>query len=218
MSALTLLGQTKAAFASPSVCVKRIAVAFICSSALVSTAACASDVSNNTAFNPEHLGATSLSRVQGICVSEMGLSRSEPLSTVWGAATNPGLVGGENHFQGCVASLSASLKDVAATQTRLQANQDCRARGLKAESAELARCVLDTLRSPPSAPREPAVEQVSVSAPPPKGSFFTASGHEIRRREERACAAIGLNPAYGTFDACVKSIDDTFFSIDNPRN
>ncbi|HEY2660556.1 MAG TPA: hypothetical protein VGI79_12605 [Caulobacteraceae bacterium] len=202
-------------FAAASPRLRRFAMAAFCGSALISSAACATAAS----YNPGSLRTDQLSRVEGICQSDLGLSPSEPLSLVWGAAVNPGLTGGENHFQGCVASLSASLRDVDDGQAAWQADHDCRARGLKPESSDLAECVLQSLKSHPAATTSaPSAEPVSMPVTRPKGSFFTASNHEVRDREERACARLGLNPAYGAFGQCVKSLSDTFFSIDNPEN
>jgi hypothetical protein len=166
-------------------------------------------------YNPESLRADQLARVETICQSVMGLSPSEPYSPVWGSATNPGLTGGENHYQGCIASLSASLRTVDSAKTAWQANQDCVAQGFRPDSPDLAECVLRSLKTRPAA-LPPVAEPVSITMTPPKGSFFTASGREVRNREERACAALGLNPAYGGFDNCVKTLGDTFDLIDNP--
>ena len=192
---------------------RRLAVAFAGAAALVSSAACASAAP----YNPESLRSDQLSRVEGICQSVVGLSPSEPLSLVWGGATNPGLTGGENHYQGCIASLSASLQSVDSAETAWRADRDCRARGMKPDSPDLAQCVLQSINDG-SASAAPPAEPVSATTIRPTRSFFTASNRDVRGREQRACAALGLNPAYGAFGACVKNLSDTFDSIDNPRN
>lgn len=186
--------------------------------AILGGVASASDLSLNAAFNPERLPASALHGVQQICQSRMGLNPKEPLTTVWGGAVNPGLVGGENHFQGCVASLSGSLRDVAQQDANLRADADCRARGASVGSSELANCVLSSLKDQ-TAPSLQTISDGPTHGPALRpGSFYTASPGEVQQREQRACADLGLNPAYGAFDACVKSMDRTFFSIDNPRN
>ena len=166
-------------------------------------------------YNPENLRPGQLTRIESICQSVMGLSPTEPYSPVAPTATNPGITGGENHYQGCIASLSASLRTMDSGQTAWQANQNCISQGLKPDSPDLAECVLKSLKTESDSPPATA-EPVSIRLTPPKGSFFTASGHEVRNREERACAALGLNPAYGGFVSCVKNLGDTFDLIDNP--
>jgi hypothetical protein len=53
---------------------------------------------------------------------------------------------------------------------------------------------------------------------PASGSFFYASPREMNRREESACASLGLEPGNSTFEGCVKSLKDTFYAIDHPVN
>jgi hypothetical protein len=38
------------------------------------------------------------------------------------------------------------------------------------------------------------------------------------RREQVACAALGLEPTDGAFKSCVKGLSDTFYAIDHPIN
>jgi len=152
----------------------------------------------------------------------MGLSPSEPPSNVWGPASNPDLTGGENHYQGCVASLSSSLQGVNGAHIAIQADQDCREKGLASGSPQLAECVLLSegarrvaVAGPGTMARTQAgdrLERVSIR------SYFDVGSREKTRREEFACARLGLNPAYGAFANCVKDMKDTFYSIDNPRD
>lgn len=169
-------------------------------------------------YNPSHLDGGQLGRVEGVCQSAMGLSPSEP--PIWGPG-DPNLTPGENHYQGCVASLSDTLRRINRSDAALQADADCRARGLTPGSAGLAECVLHGVDAKPSI--QPASTAMLASpggqaAAPPRGSFFFAGGAEINRRERLACAELGLNPAFEGFASCVKDMDDTFFAIDNPHN
>jgi|GEM_PF-1295392 len=156
------------------------------------------------------------SRVVQICETVMGLSPHEPNSNVWGAAANPGLFGGENHYQGCIVSLSDTLARIAATRTALAADAGCRATGLADDSPALARCVLSNTESGVrvSSITNPGSEVVSE---PSVGAYYKASNPEKARRMRRACAELGLSPVGGGFDACVRDLDETFFSIDNPE-
>ena len=166
------------------------------------------------AYNPSGLDGAQLGRVQSICRSDMGLWADEP------PIPNPGdprLDPLENHYQGCVASLSQSLRSVAASQGLAQADHDCRARGLADGSPDLAECVLDGERRGAASGMTaiPVSDEAARVAP---RSFYTAAPHEEARREELACARLGLNPAGAAFDDCVTNLRDTLYAIDNPQN
>jgi hypothetical protein len=48
------------------------------------------------------------------------------------------------------------------------------------------------------------------------GSLFYASPQETQRREEAACAAVGIEPPGDAFEACVNGLEDTLHAIDTP--
>jgi hypothetical protein len=48
------------------------------------------------------------------------------------------------------------------------------------------------------------------------GSLLYASPHETLRREQLACAQLGLEPPGDLFTSCVNALETTFFAIDNP--
>jgi hypothetical protein len=80
-------------------------------------------------------------------------------------------------------------------------------------------CVLRTANEHP----QPAVSrmtdsgQTSVSAATAApGSFNFASPSESSRREQVACAALGLSPAQGEFKTCVQQLKATLYAIDHP--
>ena len=109
-----------------------------------------------------------------------------------------------SHYQACIASLSDSLQSVSEAQSAQQADQDCRAKGLQSNSPELAECVLQSFRAIPNADSTQAqslmvASHSEVKEPRSVKSFFYASPRETRRREEMACAQIGLEPPYGAF-------------------
>jgi len=173
-------------------------------------------------YNPDNLGSDQLVRVSSICEKVMGLSPKEALDGGnW--MGNDRLDYYTSHYRGCIVSLSDSLQNVADLQLTQQADADCRAKGLPAGSPDLALCVLNSVNRG----ARPATGQstttatavpVSQNLPAASGSFFYASPHENVRREERACAALGLSPTQSAFRGCVKGLDDTFYAIDHPVN
>jgi hypothetical protein len=100
------------------------------------------------------------------------------------------------------------------------ADQDCRAKGFGSGSPALAECVLEQLRndrhSAPASGSPIVATSTTDSIQHPVGSFFYASARETRRREELACAQLGLEPPNGYFSDCVKLLQDNFYAIDNP--
>jgi hypothetical protein len=196
---------------------RKMTASVACAIASMGIVACASAAP----YNPSHLGAGQVGQISEICQSVMDLRPSDPPVPVWGAATDPRLSPGENHYQGCIASLSTSLQSVNDAHTAALVDEDCRAKGFRSESPELAECVLQRINTK-SAPVAQDLSARPVSdriARESVGSFlgFTSPG-ETARREQLACAQLGLNPAYGAFANCVKDLQDTFYAIDNPEN
>ncbi len=183
-----------------------------CATILVSTAACATTPS---VFNPDGLADGQLTRVTDVCQTVLGLSPKEPLTGGEWRAAGERLDYWTSHYRGCVTSLSDSVMRISDSQANSQADRDCRARGYPSGSPDLALCVLDSkdrLRGTQSADTMNA----SLPLPAATGSFFYARPGDTSRREQIACAALGLEPMGGDFSGCVKSLDDTFFAIDNP--
>lgn len=182
--------------------------------AALNVAACASAA----AYNPSGLSGAQLDRVTDICRSVMGLQSSEPLILGPGDAR---LTYGENHYQGCIASLSSSLQSIDDANAGAMLDRDCRAQGLAEGSPMLAECVLQSRRSghlfenARAMTATPVADTFSRVAP---GSFYSARPHEEGQREQAACAALGLNPITEGFDSCVRDLRDTFYAIDNPQN
>ncbi len=168
-------------------------------------------------YNPRGLGDSQLGRINEICQSTMGLSPEEPPPGLQGAAQDPHLDPGENHYQGCVASLSDAQGQVNEARATVQADTECRAKGLVAGTPGLADCVLHWRD-------QAAVEPVDEPVRPPRAhrgkseSFFTARPPEIAWREREACAQLGLQPGFPAFRACVAHMDRTFSRIENPQS
>jgi hypothetical protein len=184
--------------------------------ATLSVSACAAAT---PLFNPDGLQGGQLSRVEQVCQSVMGLSPTERLSGGdW--LGDQRLDFWTSHYRGCVTSLSDSVQNVSGDQTTQQADHDCRAKGYADGTPDLALCVLQVSRQAPGAPnpqQAPASQSQSAeSLPTASGSFFYASPHETRRREEVACAAVGIEPTHDAFKACVDDLQNTFHAIDTP--
>jgi hypothetical protein len=171
-------------------------------------------------YNPDHLNVDQAARIADICRTTVGLNPKE--SPVLGVYLgSPHLDPEVSHYQACVAGLSDSVQAATEGQIAVQADQTCRSKGFDAASAGLAECVLQSLRTMPAASTDQAIQKgaalVSQSdAPPVTQNFFYASPRETRRREELACARLGLEPPYGAFANCVKLLNDNFYAIDNP--
>jgi hypothetical protein len=172
-------------------------------------------------YNPDNLGNGQFSRVANICQTVMGLSPAEPLSGgSW--MGNDRLDYWTSKYRGCIVSLSDSLQQATDTEVTQQADADCRAKGFTSGSPDLALCVLRSVNSQkapsPSATTAATAMPVGEKLPTASGSYNYASPHENARREQVACAALGLEPAQGAFKSCVKDLSDTFYAIDHPIN
>jgi hypothetical protein len=161
-----------------------------------------------------HAPATAIA---GICQNVMGLSPGERL-TGGNWLGNDKLDYWTSHYRGCLVSLSDSMQSARDTTVVQQAEDRCRAKGLLPGSPDLALCVLQSANEHPEPALTPAVSsqallnESSVAA----GSFYFASTHEIARREQVACAELGLSPAQAAFTSCVRQLRSTFYAIDHP--
>ena len=188
-----------------------------CVIVLSSLAACAAEPT----YNPDNLPAGQFTRVADICQNVMGLSPNERLEGGYWMG-NDRLDYWTSHYRGCIVSLSDSLQNAMDDEATRQADADCRAKGYQPGSPDLALCVLHSVNShskpAPAQATSGQVSLVSEQLPTASGSFLYASPHENARREEVACAALGLEPSHGAFKSCVKGLNDTFYSIDHPIN
>jgi hypothetical protein len=113
---------------------------------------------------------------------------------------------GEEHYVGCVDSLTASLTSAAQARAMQRARNECLDKGLAPASPELAECVLGA-----ADPRPGSAAQSSRS-------YFYASNDEVRRREQVSCARLGLEPEGATFSSCVADLAAALFAADMPQN
>ena len=194
---------------------KRVMLSVVsCAMAGASMVGCATP----PAYNPDQLAPGALTSVAGICQNVMGLSPTERL-TGGNWLGNDKLDYWTSHYRGCIVSLSDSLQNVRDTQVVRQAEEQCRAKGLLSASPDLALCVLQTANEhpEPTASQSAAAGQMPVSEKfAATGSYYFASPGETARREQIACAALGLSPAEAEFKSCVQQLSATFYSIDHP--
>jgi hypothetical protein len=185
---------------------------------LLSICLWASAHASAAAYNPDNLPNGQAERLGQICQTVLGLRPSEPSVPGIHPGT-PHLDPNVSHYQGCIASLSDAVQRIGDAGIARRADADCRAKGLRPDSSELAICVLQTAKS--YAAEKPAsdVSQVPNSTEPAGQkvrSFFYASPRELLQREQVACAQLGLEPGKDEFSRCVKGLETTFFAIDNP--
>jgi len=157
-------------------------------------------------YNPQHLGAAQISQVDEICQKVMGLRPSDTLTdNRWPGNPDPGL--STNEYRGCVASLSRSMENIAATRAESQADQNCRAKGLEPGGPDFAVCALRAVEAEPGSERiqlasldaRPFLEQARTDAPAPVAGRVS--------KERLACAEIGLEPKAAAFPSCVASLE-----------
>ncbi len=166
-------------------------------------------------YTSQSAGSTSNARVADICQNVMGLSPKERL-TGGNWLGNDKLDYWTSHYRGCIVSLSDSLQGVRDTEVVQQAEERCRAKGLLPGSPDLALCVLHTANEHPEPVESPANQTSSHEVQVAAGSFYFISPGETARREQVACAALGLSPAQPDFKNCVQQLSSTFYAIDHP--
>lgn len=135
-----------------------------------------------------------------------------------------GLTKGEAEFSGCVSSLSATIAGQLQAKATNNAYRDCVKMGLKSETPEFSRCVLDRENSQSglnNLQTSPA-SGIDVSYYQPNDgeirSYFRMTAGERRRQEQYSCADLGINPGSGGFVSCVDNLDMTLFGIDHPNS
>jgi hypothetical protein len=122
---------------------------------------------------------------------------------------------GEDRFNGCTSSLSDSVRHATTTRAVAAARDAC-FQELHRPRTDLNLCVLRAA----DAKVAPGNDMVQL---PPNGfdaangapddldssrSFYAVSNDTKFRRERRACAVIGLDPALGAFSHCVSDLQD----------
>jgi hypothetical protein len=116
-----------------------------------------------------------------------------------------GLSHGGIYRQECMDSLARSVAAKAESAGLAGSYRLCRSRGLGEGTADFSTCMLDN--------PDPVLPPVSVklaydaSTPENSKSYFDVSNRVHWRREQYACAQIGLTPGTSSFQECTASLE-----------
>jgi len=171
----------------------RTALAAIVALGAAATSGCAAAAP----YNPSDLSGGQLSLVGQTC---QGVMHVQP---------------GEEHYVSCVESLSVSASGAGRGAAMNQARDICLNHGLRPGTPDLAECTLRTSETtPPPAPAYSARPVSNVGG----SSYFATSHADNFKREQLACARVGLDPTTGAFSDCVANLQGALFAADNPPN
>jgi hypothetical protein len=125
-------------------------------------------------------------------------------------------------FDGCVSSLSDALVGQIQYDRAIIAYRDCGQNGLKRNTPEFSRCVLDQENAQLASNTLPkgAVSGLDATYIKPADAnprdYFEASFDTRHRREQYSCAQLGLQPGSDSFVSCVNKLDMDLFNIEHP--
>lgn len=128
-----------------------------------------------------------------------------------------------SEFEACVSSLSDSVASLISADYANNAYHDCAQPGLKRETPEFSRCVLDHENAEKDARSLPAGAAAKLDAAFIKPAdanpedYFESSFKMRHRREQYACGQLGLEPDTGAFISCVNNLDMEIFVVDHPN-
>jgi hypothetical protein len=125
---------------------------------------------------------------------------------------------GEEHFVGCVESLSSAVQGQNQRRQWARARDACLTQGLKDNTPGFAACVLQSGRSANLADDTSAIRISGADTPVSGKSYYAASPQDMRLREETACAELGIDPGTTAFDACIGNLGGALFAADHPMN
>lgn len=177
--------------------------------AVLSAGACAALAScaSTQPYNPNHLSADQITQVGDVCQTIMDFRPSEGLTDNLSPGS-PDASPYTNRYRGCIATLSNSLTRVAVVHASTRAEQSCLSQGFVVGSSDLARCVL-TAEAQPQLPT-----QLQLAALNPTAYLVSTGGSSSGpvpasvRKEQLACADVGINPNDQVFAACVQGLKD----------
>lgn len=182
---------------------KATAVALLTAGACLAVAACAS----TQPYNPNHLSPARWSQVDQACQAVMSFKPSEALTdNLWPG--DPDTSSSTNRYRGCIATLSNALTRAQATRVAKEAELDCLSQGFVPGSSDLARCVL-TAKDQPLTTTETRLASLDpkpylISTSP----RFSGTVPAKVRKEELACADVGIDPNDEAFASCIKALKD----------
>ena len=118
-----------------------------------------------------------------------------------------GLVHSGIYRDECRDSLSQSLARKNKAEGMAGAYGDCSRQGLSEGSAAFSACMLDRQSRPRAAAAQPASLAYDVNSGENAKGYFDVNNTVHWRREQYACAQLGLTPGTGAFGQCVVSLD-----------
>ena len=186
---------------------KATAAALLTAGACLAVASCAS----TRPYNPDHLSPDRLSQVDQVCQAVMSFKPSEALTdNLWPG--DPDTPSSTNRHRGCIATLSNALTRAQATRVAKQAEQDCLSQGFVPGRSDLARCVL-TVKDRPLTTTETRLAALDpkpylISTTP----RFAGTVPAQVRKEELACADVGIDPNDEAYASCTKGLKDVAWS------
>lgn len=123
---------------------------------------------------------------------------------------------GRPEFQGCTESLAGSLAVALHQDRAADAYRDCTERKLARGTPEFSRCVLDR-ENDGARGRGLRLDAAYVRPADSNPEDYYQTGFGLRhRREQYACAQVGLLPGTEAFDVCVNGLDTTLFDTTFP--
>ena len=127
---------------------------------------------------------------------------------------------GQPEYIACVSSLSNSLAYQLVADYAADAYGDCARTGLRRETPEFSRCVLDHENSEHDAGRLPLaasrLDAAYVTAADSSPDDYFKTTNLIRhRREQYACAQLGIEPGSEPLATCARNLDTAIFESEN---
>jgi hypothetical protein len=173
---------------------------------------------------PFFLGAVALATVGGCAAGYSDeLKSPEQLALVKATCTNIIGVRTYGEMRGCVSSLSDALAAKTEARIDVMSDSDCAGRGLARGTAEYSVCVLERqranaaeyARSAPAAANSQAPVKLAYGEKGQADDHSDWTSDARYRREEYACAQLGLDPTDQAFAECVAGLEISLYNADN---
>jgi hypothetical protein len=125
-------------------------------------------------------------------------------------------------FLACVSSLSDSVAALESADYANRSYDACERAGLKRGTPGFSRCVLDHENGNRGADSPAAVvgkldAALITPADNNQDSYFASNFNVRHRREQYACAQLGLEPNTGAFTSCVGNLDMEILVVEHPN-
>ena len=118
-----------------------------------------------------------------------------------------GLSSGGIYRQECMDSLARSVAGKTETAHLVGSYQACRGQGLHEGTAAFSTCMLDSQAPGAAMSAEPVKLAYDWNTPENSKGYFDVNNRVHWRREQYACAQIGLTPGTGAFGECTTSLE-----------